>query len=317
MPAVLSKIRQWMKNVRDFFLRLLNRFLSFVQRKTKSDKPTFEDSETAPLINAADTEIDESGTTEVQKNAAAASEVGDQLKQATTPIVPDKLEQIVETGDDQLKEGIEVVKPGQEKHTAPNGDQQLEQTAEAEHGQISEAAVNQLKQTTPIVSDQLFVPEAGQQQSAEVFESEQQTEFFSPMSKTSNGTFKSCEPLESDYDFHTIRTGSLSTDKQTTNDDAVEDDEQDLSDGTWNAEDADRSSSPSSASEGSIHMGEEESSDEEDAMINESGDDDEYVGGDGSDGDDNVASKENDLIGNKQEFTDNPSTNNRSTSFRD
>uniref|UniRef100_A0A914PPX1 Uncharacterized protein n=1 Tax=Panagrolaimus davidi TaxID=227884 RepID=A0A914PPX1_9BILA len=262
MSRILSRIRKWKNNVRDFFLRLLNRFLSFVQRKTKSDRPSFEDNETAPLINeeVTDAEIDESN--ELEQTA----EIGDQRKL------------IAESVEHQQEQTLKVVEP------------ELEQTAKADY---------QINQTAS-VADQLVEPE-----------SEQQTEFFSPLSKTLSDTFHSCEPIESDYDLHTVRTGSLSTDKETTNDDAVEDDEQDLSDGTWNAEDADESSS-SSASEGSVHMGEESS--DEDAMVNKS-DDDEYVGGGSGD---EFMSKENNLTGDKDEFINSSSTIKGSTSsFRD
>jgi hypothetical protein len=256
MSRILSRIRKWKNNVRDFFLRLLNRFLSFVQRKTKSDRPSFKDNETAPLINKEVTDADESN--ELEQTA----EIGDHRKL------------IAETVEPQQEQTLKVVEPV------------IEQTAKADY---------QINQTAS-AGDQLVEPE-----------SEQQTEFFSPLSKTLSDTFHSCEPIESDYDLHTVRTGSLSTDKETTNDDAVEDDEQDLSDGTWNAEDADESSS-SSASEGSVHMGEESS--DEDAMVNKS--DDEYVGGD------EFLSKENNLTGDKDEFINSSSTIKGSTSsFRD
>uniref|UniRef100_A0A914YZK2 Uncharacterized protein n=1 Tax=Panagrolaimus superbus TaxID=310955 RepID=A0A914YZK2_9BILA len=119
---------------------------------------------------------------------------------------------------------------------------------------------------------------------------EEQTEFFSPMSKTSNDTFQSCEPIDSDTEMHTVRSGSSSTvDKES--DDAAEDG--DSSDGTWNAEDADVSgSSLSTASEGSVHMGEDSSDD--DIMVDKS-EDDEYIGGD----DVATDTKENDISVNK------------------
>uniref|UniRef100_A0AC35G166 Uncharacterized protein n=1 Tax=Panagrolaimus sp. PS1159 TaxID=55785 RepID=A0AC35G166_9BILA len=244
MSIIISRIRKWKNNVRDFFLRLLNRFLSFVQRKTKSDKPMFEDNGTAPLINkeVTDAEIDESN--EIEPTA----EIVDQRKL------------IAEVVEPQQEQSFNVVEP------------ELEQTAKADY---------QLKQTASI-GDQLVE-----------LESEQQTEFFSPLSKISNDTFRSCEPIESDIDLFTVRTGSRSTVDNNT----VEDDEQDLSDGTWKDE-----SSSSSASEGSVHMGEESS--DEDAMVNKS-DDDEYVGG--ASGDEFVP-KENNLIG---------TVNGPTSSFRD